>query len=748
MSNVLTRDVRAGSARTWLACAIGLATLLAGVLCGASSAAASSVVNGGAQVPGPRHAVVADRAGAKSPPVGGASKAKPEPPRIEPCKASISSYKLRNFVVWACGGLLGSISRDLFEAAGIIGDNWDRMAKFMGGGPLPDEGGIAGGGDTRIDFYLLLPGQEVIRDGHPASIPAGVTGVTVGEKFRGKFRGTTSSGYVLLLRKELEDSPAAFNSTEVHEFFHLLEDRYNTSSCDGDGGKFWFSEASAVWAETHFARKTAATEAEFRFALFQRLYAGRSLTDAAYNQDYQDFIWPYFMEQHVGAAKIAHVWMHTRGVTSCALLTALVNQQAPFAKYFGQFAVENFDSELPNTVDVKLPSEWPTDFGERYQDKPMDPNFPKVLPHISEVKPVSNPAYPVKEQENVNLPPLSAQYALFTFGPPPQRCQPDYPWTCTDGSLVFDFSHLSPLSQLDINLLGSEGTPGAKDAPHNGKWLHLKVSGDKASVCVNVDTGGKGGTKTAWYVIVDNHGFGSSAAPIKGTYTVEQRNACATSLKGTVTTDWQQHSSSNGTTYNYEIKDRDNMRLDDSATGWSVAKGSTWSVPKFTDVLTSPGSCSSGGGTETVTLDVTSGDMNSGDAHLFAYDGAYSGQGYKQPLFWGGLLTSEMVPATDTYCGQTSSTMITLGTNGACQKNKNNGQGLYGEYQAEDADVNFDCAWGPTPAQGGQTFALSVSGTLSATDPLTCGLWSTDCSIGSASIAAGSPRPQQPAPRR
>ncbi len=47
-----------------------------------------------------------------------------------------------------------------------------------------------------------------------------------------------------------------------------------------------------------------------------------------------------------------------------------------------------------------------------------------------------------------------------------RRCH--FPPTCTDGSLVFDFSHLSSRSELDVNLLGAEDTPGAKDATQRG----------------------------------------------------------------------------------------------------------------------------------------------------------------------------------------------------------------------------------------------------------------------------------------
>jgi hypothetical protein len=738
MNSPLIRRVRAGATLTLLARTAALVALLtvaslAGSPAGTAAQAAATATLVTAAVP-------------------------TAAPTMSDCPEGISSVPAGDFRVWACdnddyGGYVADEQTVADEAAAIYGPMTDLM-----GDPLPDcQSGVkkgplacgSNGGDGKIDIYLVEPGQTVRRGGKPWGLAG-----KLGEEgsLQGQAVSTlapnppyphSSSGFILLRREMLSAQPTTFMAVLIHEFFHVLQYRYN-SGAGCRPGRYWFYDASATWAELYFGAERglaltgAKTDVYPWFRDFQK-QPQISLTDVTHRDAYSDFVWPLYMQQKTGRASvIAATWEALAGATTCAQMTAAMNTVFSFAGNFGGFAVENFDTRLKDEISGELA--WPTNFGDDYPDYLEGADFPEVQPKTGYPALTVNPAYPAKETADVDLPPLSAQYTVFSFAPPPQQCTQEYPWTCTDGSLVFDFSRLTPKSELDVNLLGSEDTPGAsrKDVPHNGEWLHAKVLDGKASVCVNVDTGGKGGTKTTWYVIVDNRASGDSAVPITGTYTVEQRNACATSLKGTVTTDWQQDVSSNNGTYAYSDENELDLQLDDSATGWSVAPGSTWSVPAFTDVSTGV-VCSDGTtGTSTTTLGQTHGNMGSGDALLFAYDGAYSGHGSKLPLFWGSLL-DEPVPATTTYCGQTSSTTVVLSTNGQCMNNTNTGVGLYGGYQADDAKIRFDCAWGPTPPQGGETFSLSITGTLSATDPLTCGLWSTDCSVSSPSAAAEQP---------
>jgi hypothetical protein len=97
------------------------------------------------------------------------------------------------------------------------------MTQLMGM-PLPDPGGIAAGGETRIGLYLVSGSQEVEREGDKTGLD-GHLAVTVPDH-----AGVHSSAYMLLSRARM--GVAGFRSDFVHEFFHVLADRYNTGFCD------------------------------------------------------------------------------------------------------------------------------------------------------------------------------------------------------------------------------------------------------------------------------------------------------------------------------------------------------------------------------------------------------------------------------------------------------------------------------------------------------------------------------------
>ena len=437
------------------------------------------------------------------------SRTEPEhPAKIEPCKSKISSYKVPHlFIVWACGGD-GTLTSDLSAAANIIGANWREMANFMGGGPLPDNGGVAGGGDRRIDFYLLSPGQKVVREGAMARLHAGEDGATVPENDH----GTTSSGYILLSRERLEKDPADFNSDEVHEFFHLLARRYHGSDCTG--GQFWFYEASAVWAETHFARPTAPKQAEFRFGLFN---PGQSLNRPVTN--YDAFVWPYFMEQHAGADKIAEAWKDTKGTASCSALDAVVNSQAPFTKYFGEFAVENFDAKLPNIEDSSL-RQWPVNFGDRYQDSPMDERFPERP--LNQLPAPSIPPINTTTTATIQIAHLAAEYKAWGTG-----------ITNSGESFEFNFSKITDRKNVDITAIVAEdnnvGTSGSSKP-----YLTIPVGGNYLRICAPADNSQDGTVQLQGirvYLIFANHSM-APGGDAGGSYTVTPRTVCAASASG------------------------------------------------------------------------------------------------------------------------------------------------------------------------------------------------------------------------
>ena len=54
-------------------------------------------------------------------------------------------------------------------AVAVIDRLWGPMTTLMGP-PVPDAGGPNEGGDSAIDFYLLAPGQSVLRNGEAQAI--------------------------------------------------------------------------------------------------------------------------------------------------------------------------------------------------------------------------------------------------------------------------------------------------------------------------------------------------------------------------------------------------------------------------------------------------------------------------------------------------------------------------------------------------------------------------------------------------
>jgi hypothetical protein len=589
--------------------------------------------------------------------------AAPSPPKIEPCDKPMSSYKVPNlFIVWACGHTQSSLASDLAAAANIARASWPEMTKFMGGAPLPDIGGVAGGGDKRIDLYLLYPGQKVVREDKTWSL-----GSADGEAILENPGGPTSSGYLLLPRDTVEISPAKFKSVFVHEFFHLLQARYHVPSCSG--GKFWFTEASAVWAESKFANATAPTEVYPRFKAFASFYTGESLNSAANDgHDYAAFIWPYFMQQHRNADTIANAWkaaggLKSRGLTSCAALDAVVNAQLPFQKYFGVFAVENFDAELPNLGSGEL--QWPEDFKSRYQDKPMDPRFPEQLPKEGSSPTTMNVTRPAP----VKVANLATQYD---------------DWTTDNGlSLEFNFSGITNRQNLDITAIAAENSSFSIDTK---PFKVIPVGGNQLRICAAADN--NQGIRV--HLILANHSMGPGGSA-GGHYTVTPRAVCAASLSGnfnfTYTNTYPPDPSANysetGSIGNVHFVPANGQ----PDVGWSLdhTKGSY--------TYTYSGSISGS----------SSGSLQGAVLSIGAYDKSYQ----NPPSFNGFMYLGGK------WVGWSDGCPIVRPIQGSFST---------GKYTSNFQSIDFTCSDSST-INDPSVEQISVNGTFTAVDPMLCGIW-------------------------
>ncbi len=400
-------------------------------------------------------------------------------PFMWPCQSGLSEQSDAHFVVWACQD--GSGARSAESAAlGVAAALYGRMTALMGR-PLPDSGGIAGGGDTRIDVYLLGGGQSLTRHG----LTSGLGGADMAAAMFDTRHGTASSAYLLLDRSRARIGQ--FRSDVAHELFHLLADRYSTGWCDGR--QYWFTEASAVWAESMFAPGFAGTEVYSRFTSDFQPHPGLSLLATGHDHAYASFIWPYFMQQEEGAGSIARAWKAMTGLTSCAAMTAAVSAQLPFSRHFGDFAVRNLGDRPPARTSAASPVT--TGLGPRYQQLHRD--FPQHPLAISPQPPA--PAAPRTRTVKISISPLATRYDHYQV-----RC----PAEETDLS----FSGISNRSRLDINAI-------ITDNGHTRPYHRIRITGGQFPICSLAAGSGSADI----YLVLANHDD-QPGHTITGTYTM------------------------------------------------------------------------------------------------------------------------------------------------------------------------------------------------------------------------------------
>jgi len=607
-------------------------------------------------------------------------------PKMSNCPGGMSSFGDSNVVIWACAD--GSSDGDESQALFTIESLYGPMTTFMGHTPLPDSGGKAGGGDTRIDIYLMNDGASLTREGFKDQL-----GADLGHAPGDNTQGTASSAYILIQRSLLR-TPLRFNSVMAHEFFHVLEDVYNDADSCTD---YWFTEAAATWAEWYFVPDDAPTDVFPWLVTFQES-PGNSLFTPGTRTPYSDFMWAMYMQQEHGAASIASAWKAMSGLSGCAALNGAVDAQVSFAANFNHFAVENFDNMLPDfQTGVKA---WPVcSVCQHYQDlAPLTgspPPFPLLSPSTSAYQIVPGTSYPWKVTvSGVSLPQLSAEYDDISV--------------VAGSSVEFDFSHLSNPSDLDVNLIAGDNDPG------NGSWRVMPVTGTDEKVCVAAD----GAQFGDFLVVLDNHDAGAPAQ-ITGSYTVTARSTCALSLAGNLSV----NSSSSGGGIKITTKATMRVKLKSSAQGWQSFPPSTGSY-SGTYKQTGPADCP--GGTYVIAA-TGSGKMKLGDLGLSAYQQPYStAPQVGAPVLLGELADGTYVSPCDDH---PTSDPLTAGYQCPVTQPSSLYGDLQGSYSGDDSAVVFNCT--ATPFQlSGSTYNTTVTGTLTATGLFPCGLWQPDfCSL-------------------
>lgn len=381
----------------------------------------------------------------------------------------------------------------LAKALAAVEELWGPMVALMGP-PILDEGGDDAGGSTEIDIYLLPSAEAVVRRG--ADYTMG--GLDMGQaRVTAPFRDGTASSFVMIGDKLL--ASGRFKSALAHELFHVFQSTHNSVISFRGRAEWWFTEASAVWAESHFVRAGSADQVHARFVnSFQRddlsLHTSADPSDPDQARErlhmYAAYIWPFFMEQERGARAVADAWRAMRGVgNDWEKGMAAIDAQLPFAANFRRFAVRNLNAAL-------LP-------GDPVQPRyvALDPSFPDgARPSTEDYAFVSGgsssePAHTFRTE----LPALRARYFQVTV---------------LEGARGLTVAlRDTDRSAVDLDLLLKR---------RGGGWEHLAVDGaGRASAC-DVEEA---------YLIVSNHSL-SLAKP--ATVDIFAPTECREQLAGSV----------------------------------------------------------------------------------------------------------------------------------------------------------------------------------------------------------------------
>jgi len=623
--------------------------------------------------------------------------AKPQLPSIRPCKHMIKRGNAQ-FLVWVCNS--GKHPRaDLSTVLKLANQYAPEMIKLMGK-PQPDSGGLAGGGDTRIDIYLVNgTAQSVERDGSPDRLHKTNNVVDDAMTVSTDRHGDAASGYMLLNRQRMGGK--GFASDFVHEFFHVLQYHYNIGSCNG--GEWWFTEASATWAESYWVASTAPGEVYKRYVENFEKNPELSLTDTRNLHDYASFIWPYFMQQQKGADAIASVWksLPPRNI-SCRAMNQRLDAQLSFADNFRDFAVRNLDQKF---IRDSGEPEWPQDFGKNYQDLHND--FPETWPDISNDRQFT--AAGQSQSLKLDLPPLSVTYAYINttaIGDPVM-------------GIHLDMSGLSDTEGLSVDVLGYES-----DQSGHNHWIRIRESSPDNGVCMAWDPGDT--EDTALVLVISNS---SLTQTTRGTTKIQARGACATSASGTVT--HTQHVVEGDDTYTDTVDTTVSMNLKFVASGNDmVSNGSTFTYTVSGTHNDGSTTCDFGG-SGNGSMDPSAGSGSYAD--LYGYVASKDNPPHLTEVAYGPSLSG---------CG---GGYVLNDSALGCPIVPSN---IYfpppeyeGAYSADSSVISFNCndSSGSQPTVDIEDLTENVTGTLTAQGVIPCGLWTAGCVDGSPTAKAAKP---------
>lgn len=365
-----------------------------------------------------------------------------------------------------CG--LPGAEADMRKTLALLEGLWGPMTELMRQ-PIGDVGGQPGSPDDSIDFFLVEPLDKVWRDGGRAGISSGALHTTVTAP---PAIANRSSAFVILARADV--ARPTFKSGLAHEFFHVLQSAHNDAITSQGGKTWWFAEASAVWAESHFVRETSRQAVHGYFPA--KFLPSRQPLHQSFGRGpgedrllmYASYVWPFFMEQELGAEAVGQAWARiAEAGTDWEAGLRAIEADLPFKEHFYRFALRNLNSAFfPDNP-----------LGTRYAD--LDPGFldeqmpkPEAREQL-EGRASSEPslAFPVE------LPALKAHYYHFSMADSVKQVR-------------FDFGLIAPGAERRVSaLVKLEGRP----------WEVRELLPDSVTFC-----DGQEPLEEIW-IVVSNH---------------------------------------------------------------------------------------------------------------------------------------------------------------------------------------------------------------------------------------------------
>ncbi len=329
--------------------------------------------------------------------------------------------------VWVkCTGDQAADDAILASGLTFASELYGPMTTLMGQPVLDDPGvPIVGNLDSAIDFFIVPTGQATSRGGIAYG---GANGVAYGAL---PYSGSTSSGYVVISRERASEA-GGFKSTMAHEFFHILQYAHNAQIFwQGVNRKFvhefWWAEASATWASSHFARESAKANVYCRYGHFQ--YSPSSLHRSYGDSDlrmYAAFVWGFWAEHDKGGPQIIRSsWDALHGIVGHDAGNQALDGVFDFETNFRKFAIANVNENLPSAL------------SEDKRHQGLDSEFPRDKPRyvMDEIIDVAS-----EFNRGVDIPALKASYYRITPRDPVKK-------------VVVHFNQITQRDGLDIDVL-------------------------------------------------------------------------------------------------------------------------------------------------------------------------------------------------------------------------------------------------------------------------------------------------------